>query len=869
MLDSKTLLAAAALLLLSCQPDIKLQYAKGSGVEKEQGIPEVPQSNTAGFTVSAEGSLRSTIGAGNGTFSPEDRFYLRSEYFSPVVAEDGTVKLDVTEASSGDYLFFCFPKGSDYWYRSEEDAPLKGLVLPYSQFYRSTADSLALFPFYAKANGSDGTVVFKEILSAVGITISGSADIASVHLQNKAATGTLSDCMAGVLAFEPQEGFVLEEGVDFVNLNCTDGGRGVPITPEGKTFFLVLAPGSYPAGLSLTVTGMDHKGQCFDVPSFDIAAGEVKTFPAFAYSPAADLLFFEHFDNFVWGGNVKGNKAVSSYAPDALSSPDANRRGLEEAFTTVGITTPGSAFIQSNWKAAKGMTVGKRPNVSAEYVMSRNIGDYTYLFRCQEYQGCVSVGADQNRGALEPFSKFPVDEVFFGAKLSFDICLRYGTEDMFCTQLNGSGIASKLVVDGTEVKLLDTIDGNNIYKHSFLNICSIRRSDITAPSTEQYADGWHHVEMTFSNLNDLSELGLWGYDDGNSIKHGAFLDNIEIRRIPTEHPSQKLRVLLYNIQNGMWADQTNEFDNFVAFVKKYDPDVCVICEAQSLWKDGIANNAAASTFRLFRNREGQDEHISSRTDTLENAQWNALAARYGHAYHAVSAYKDDYPQVITSKYPITTVLRLGSGVSHGSGHYQVKVGGKTVNFVSLHLWPQKYAPQYWNDSQGQIESAKNFEGYEHAAKEVQRILAATIATSGHGENWLIMGDTNSISPLDEDYYYTESYSRYNTDGEKWMLPHKVFLEDSGTKYGCQLYDMLRQGEGSYYTGSGRFMTSTGGFARMDIMYGSESMRKRVSGMSLILNDDWCGIHNSASYDSKLPKIPSDHRPLLIEFDMSK
>ena len=136
-----------------------------------------------------------------------------------------------------------------------------------------------------------------------------------------------------------------------------------------------------------------------------------------------------------------------------------------------------------------------------------------------------------------------------------------------------------------------------------------------------------------------------------------------------------------------------------------------------------------------------------------------------------------------------------------------------------------------------------------------------------------MGDTNSISPLDEDYYYTESYSRYNTDGEKWVLPHKVFLEESGTKYGVQLYDMLRQGEGSYYTGSGRFMTSTGGFARMDIMYGSESMRKRVSGMSLILNDDWCGIKNSAVYDSevdsKLPKIPSDHRPLLIEFDMSK
>ena len=50
------------------------------------------------------------------------------------------------------------------------------------------------------------------------------------------------------------------------------------------------------------------------------------------------------------------------------------------------------------------------------------------------------------------------------------------------------------------------------------------------------------------------------------------------------HAGQKpdtLRVLYWNIQNGMWADQHNNYDNFVEWVKKYDPDVCIWCEAKS------------------------------------------------------------------------------------------------------------------------------------------------------------------------------------------------------------------------------------------------------------------------------------------------
>ena len=872
----------ASLAVAACQPDSKLQYAKGEGVEKEQNMPDEPEGDLHAFHITTEeNSLRSVIGTGAHVFSAEDRIYIRSEYYAPTVGKDGSVTLDVTEAASGTYQMFCFPKGSKYWYGTGGDNPLEGLVIPYSQFYRSSTDSLAYYPLYGYCSGDgNNSVVFREIISAVGVTLNGHADIASVHLQNKAPSGQLPGIIAGIASFDPQHGFVLKEGTDFVNLNCTDGGKGVTISPAGTTFYLVLSPGNYSSGLTITVTDMDHKGQTFEVPAFEVAAGEVKTF-SFDYAPPEDLLFFEHFDNFVWGGNVKGNTAASSYAPDALSDPRADRTGHEEAFARVGTTTPGSVLIQSNWVSVNGWTVGERSNVSDDYLKSRNIGSYTYLFRCQEYQGCVSVGAgDENRGGIQPFGSFPIDDCCYGVKVDFDICLRYGTEDKFCTRLDGSGIASSLVIDGNEIGLDGTLDGNNTYTHGFQNICSMRREDIPGPLSERYAEGWHHVQVTLTNMNELSTLGLWGFDSGNIIRHGAFIDNIEIRYVPVEHPSERLRVLLYNIQNGMWADQGNNFDNLVAFVNKYDPDVCIFCEAQSLWKTGEATYAPVSgaSYQLFTNKAGRSN--SNSTSALENAQWRALAARFGHNYHAVGGYHDDYPQVITSRYPVTTVLRMTSGtddkgsgtnISHGAGHFQVTVGGKTVNFVSLHLWPQKYSPSKWNASAAEQEaSAAKLEGYDFEKREVEAILNATTKRTDCGDDWLIMGDTNSVSPIDADYYDSINYSRWDSEGYKWVLAHEVFR---GSGHGRPLYDMMREGAGTLYSGPGRFMTSTGGPVRMDIMYGSESMRRRVTGMSFIVRDAWCDITSSATYDpeseTKHARLPSDHRPLLIEFDMSK
>ena len=129
-----------------------------------------------------------------------------------------------------------------------------------------------------------------------------------------------------------------------------------------------------------------------------------------------------------------------------------------------------------------------------------------------------------------------------------------------------------------------------------------------------------------------------------------------------------LRVLYWNFQNGMWADEPNNYDNFVEWVKQYNPDVCIWCEAQTIYETGTNKGCKAEERYLVDN-------------------WGELAARFGHQYWAKGGHRDNYPQVITSKLPIETVEQIigeepDNVVTHGAGHFRVEFNGKKVNIPS-------------------------------------------------------------------------------------------------------------------------------------------------------------------------------------------
>ena len=51
-----------------------------------------------------------------------------------------------------------------------------------------------------------------------------------------------------------------------------------------------------------------------------------------------------------------------------------------------------------------------------------------------------------------------------------------------------------------------------------------------------------------------------------------------------------LRLLYWNIQNGMWSGQGDNYTRFVDWVSAQNPDVCVWCEAQSIYRSGTADS---------------------------------------------------------------------------------------------------------------------------------------------------------------------------------------------------------------------------------------------------------------------------------------
>lgn len=290
-----------------------------------------------------------------------------------------------------------------------------------------------------------------------------------------------------------------------------------------------------------------------------------------------------------------------------------------------------------------------------------------------------------------------------------------------------------------------------------------------------------------------------------------------------------LRLLYWNIQNGMWSDQPNNYDNFVEWVKKYDPDVCVWCEAQTIYEDGTSKACKADDRYLTEN-------------------WGELAARYGHKYWTKSGHRDNYPQVITSKYPIEKILDIvgeepDSVVTHGACRAAIKVGGKRVNIVTLHTWPQAYAYRAADREASKAEHG----GDKYRRMEMEYICNHTILAEPKAakEYWMMMGDFNSRSPKDNWFY------KYD-EGDSQLIVHDYILRN--TPYVDIIGDRF----------AGEFHSTTYGKARIDFVYCTPKLYKRIDDARVVTDD-----YTRAPERDKNTGFhhPSDHLPILVDFNM--
>ncbi|SKB39750.1 endonuclease/exonuclease/phosphatase family protein [Daejeonella lutea] len=149
-----------------------------------------------------------------------------------------------------------------------------------------------------------------------------------------------------------------------------------------------------------------------------------------------------------------------------------------------------------------------------------------------------------------------------------------------------------------------------------------------------------------------------------------------------------LRLLTYNILQGMRLDSAAGKPKFTAWIKELDPDIIAMQEV---------------------------------TDFTQ-ASLEELARGYGHPYAVLLIEGEKYPVALTSKFPITNVQKVTDNMDRGM--IQANIRGYSVGV--LHLTPFDY----------------------RKAREEIAVVLAQVASSAATNKWILMGDFNSLSPQD-------------------------------------------------------------------------------------------------------------------------
>lgn len=363
---------------------------------------------------------------------------------------------------------------------------------------------------------------------------------------------------------------------------------------------------------------------------------------------------------------------------------------------------------------------------------------------------------------------------------------------------------------------------------------------------------WNNVRMVVSGVTPKSSFGWAANPASDKTKHGFCISNIEMKVISTVTRENTLRIMTYNVQNGIWGDEQNNYDNFVKWMQEQDPDICIFCESQTIYKTQTHEKCDV-TERYLPYGKGHSWERGTEP-YFEPKGWIELGTRWGHTYAKIGAHIDNHPVTVTSKYPVTLVQKLGDKnpheIWHGGIHAQVTVNGETINIVGYHTWPFGMSRETRGKGKEiEAESTAELGGHFYRTYETEYFIENTVNNPKYADQklWIITGDTNCRSSLDDAFLgYGPKSPRYGSNN--YVLDHS----------GCK--DIIK----NYNSPDQRdvLMSSTQKQARIDIMYGSDEMMSRVI-RAEIPKDEFTG----APYNAKMKFYDksSDHLPVIVDF----
>jgi exodeoxyribonuclease III len=259
----------------------------------------------------------------------------------------------------------------------------------------------------------------------------------------------------------------------------------------------------------------------------------------------------------------------------------------------------------------------------------------------------------------------------------------------------------------------------------------------------------------------------------------------------TTFAQNKFRVISYNILEGMKTDTTKGKQDFVKWVKSENPDILALQECNKFTQKSLED----------------------------------LARGYGHTY-AVLLREQGYPVGLTSKYPIVDVQKVIDNMHHGFIVAKIK----DLNIIVLHLSPHKY----WK------------------RREEIDVILSTIAASAQKERWIIMGDFNSLSPLDKENYADGKYADRLKEAAKKYSFHENLVDGKYLDFEVQKRILEF---GLHDTAKEKATGSEPRSNRIDYIYVSKDLMPQVTKAQFI-RDDFTATH-------------SDHVPVIMEFKDKK
>ena len=392
-------------------------------------------------------------------------------------------------------------------------------VLPPAQFPDGKAASAQFHPHigYAEISGESGKVQMQALCALLKVSVKDSAPVVSVYASSEgsALSGSFKlgrgDKSLSVLASAP--------ALDFAVLNTAGSGGGL----DASDFFIAVPAGKYDSGIEVRVTDSAHHACSVNTGAVTLNAGEVKDLIA-DFGTVGDILFEEHFDNCVWGGDIVAG--TGGYGPSAgEENPcSASAKGREVAYIPKSAGAPGTPFFElddyNNPPAAS-----QSLKVSRELLANMGILDWNRLYYLRAYRGYI--GCDASLGyANRPIAYLPTMPFRpVKAEVSLRICTEQGCQSDFDIFAYNCQLHA-LSLDGVEIDVSPAtstvISGELKY-----------RTKVTI-TKEMIGDGkWHSLVYTYGAFGSNDNIRIVPTVIRNA-KNCFYLDDVVVRKAPSE-----------------------------------------------------------------------------------------------------------------------------------------------------------------------------------------------------------------------------------------------------------------------------------------------------------------------------------------------